>query len=184
MVLGGNPDGAARNDEFPVEFDAFGGLGGILQAGGVRARHLVIGARYADLQGPPGNQGVDIAADAFASLAAVRHDERAAGHHEGGVGLDAGRGGQVGQVGVVHAAGNRQAGFPSVDAHRTVGCDGFLAVLADRYVQGAARQHDGVLSADAVPAGRGDGQGRAVQYADVIVGGDAGLARRGDVQGT
>ena len=132
MVLGRHPDSSARDDESAVELDALGGGRRVFQADGIRPRDLVIGARDGDFHGSAGNQGVAVAADAFPALSAVRDAERAAGHHEGGVGLDAGRRGKVGQVGIVHAAGDRQAGLSAVDAHRSVGRDGLLALFKHR----------------------------------------------------
>ena len=176
MVLGGDRDGAARDDELAVEFDALGGAAGVLEADGVRARHLIIAARDGDSHRAARNQAARVAADALAALAAVGDGQGAVVHHEGHVGLDAGRGGEVREVGVVHAAGNGERSLAAVDADGAVGGDGLLSLLLDRDVQRAAADHDRVFAADAVSLGGIDADRRAVQHADIVVGGDAGLA--------
>ena len=119
--------------------------------------------------------------DALAAVAGVLEGKGAARHREVVVGLDAGGAGVFGILVVVgHAAGGSHQVRSAFDQHIFVGGDALGHVGGDRDHERAVRKLDIVLALEAV-AGTGARvqlDGRIVHQADVVVGGDAGLALR------
>ena len=196
VVLGDGGDVTAGEDDVAVAFDGLGRHGIVgrrrrtrtppaagTSRSAVVAGGAVVGAADFHTDRTPVEIAAHVGADALAALAGVGDGEGAAAHREVAVGLDAGRAVQVAAVGTVHAAGHRKRGLAAVDDDFAVGRDGFLAGRGGGHGQRAVRHDHGVLAAHTMAGGGFDRDLLGAQEADVVVGGDAGLAGSGHREG-
>jgi len=197
MLCALSRDPAAGNVQVSVELDGLGSHGivgrGALAAPAAHARaesaHAagraasVIGPADRHVHGPAVEVGHIVAADALGTRAGAGNGERAVVHDEAQVGLDAGDAGQF-AIDLAGGSGGLDGGHSAAEIDQRIGGKTFLSGSGDVDVDGSVAHDDGFLAPDAVSGAGGDFHVGCVHEADIVVGGDAGLAGGVYGQGT